>query len=172
MSIRSIALAAAALCLIAGACSSDDSGEPSSTTAPVVSTTDEATTTSVPDDGCAWLGVDDAAAAMGTPMTLAAAGDAGCLFTPEGAGVASIQISVIEIAIDVDEYLAGSRDVCEGTVVDVDNGDEAWACDSGINPQGVVAFGTELVVADITDTDTPEAGLQLAAAVAAVLHGS
>lgn len=173
------ALAVATLVLAGAACGGDDGGdEPtrSTTTTPDTASTPDATEPAASttegaagDDECTWLALDDAGAAVGQAMTLTAAGPGGCFFDAQGGTGPSIQVSSIEIAIDVDEYVEGSKAVCEGEIVDVANGDTAWACRSSFAPQGIAVFGETMVVADLQDAASEAEGLDLAAKVAAVL---
>lgn len=168
-----LALAAAATFTIA-ACGGDDSGdEPTPTTAESADTTGETSDTTAGsdsgDDECAWLTTDAASEAIGQPMELIGAGDGGCVFQPEGSDGLTIHITRTPIAIDVETYLEQSKALCEGVALEVPNGDGGWACVPGISPQGFVAFGDELITADITDAPTEEEGVQLAAKVAAQL---
>jgi hypothetical protein len=179
---RSVALAcAAAACLATVACSGDDdrADEPARTTAEAPDETTppdtdaSATTTATGGDDagdCGWLTVAAAAEAIGVPMTLVAGGPGGCFFATESGEGPALQISAIQIAIDVDQYVEESKALCESDVVEVDAGDGGWACNSGINPQGLVVFGDELVIADVSDATSDDEGIQLAAQVAAELN--
>jgi hypothetical protein len=181
---RTVALViAATACFATVACGGDDSDDAATTTTAAHDDTASATTVA-PDDtagsdttaadgddpgACAWLSTDDATAAIGVPMSLVAAGPGGCYFATESGDGPAVQISSIQIAIAVDDYVEQSRALCKGEVVDVDAGDGGWACNAGINPQGLVVFGRELVVADVSDAASEAEGIQLAAAVAAHL---
>lgn len=174
------ALAVATLVVAGAACGGDDDAESPATTEATDDTTaattiageDTSPDTTAADgeggpDGCAWLSAEAATEALGAPMDLIGGGAGGCYFSPASGEGPAVQISVIQIAIDVDEYVEGSKALCESDVIEVDNGDAGWACLAAINPQGSAVFGRELVIADITDAASEDEGVQLAAAVAA-----
>ncbi|MDO9494589.1 MAG: hypothetical protein Q7J48_02700 [Nocardioides sp.] len=170
----------AALALVAplmlAACGED--ADPASTTdrsddtstSPTPTEATEATeatepSTSAAEDECVLLPAEAVTTALGEDMVVSASGPQSCLFGPgDPASAASITAAVTELAIDPEEYAAGSRELCEGEITDVDAGDEAFACVTFVGPQGFVFEGSTSVVLDVTTGDESEPAAIAAAA--------
>lgn len=168
-----------ALALLVSGCGDDPEPEPDaadassetptdapSTSAPTTPTTPSESTTA--EEGtCTLLTPEAVTAALGEDMVLSVAGPQTCLFSPaDPASAASLTASVTELAIDLEEYAAGTRDLCEGEVTDVEAGEVAFACVTFVGPQGFVFADSTSVLLDVVAADESE---QAALAAAAAL---
>ncbi|MFA6299369.1 MAG: hypothetical protein WCS84_00520 [Nocardioides sp.] len=169
---RLAALALVAPLMLAG-CGEDadpaptTDGSDDTSTSPTPTEPTEATdpSTSAAEGECALLPAEAVSTALGEDMVVSASGPQSCLFGPaDPASAASITASVTELAIDPEEYAAGSRELCEGEVTDVEAGDEAFACVTFVGPQGFVFEGSTSVVLDVTTGDESEPAAIAAAA--------
>lgn len=143
--------------------SSESSGtpEPTEPTEPVASTP----SASAAEGECPLLTTEAVTAALGEEMAISAAGPQTCLFAPaDPASAASLTVSVTELAIDLDEYAAGTRDLCEGEVTDVEAGEVAFACATFVGPQGYVFADSTSVLLDVVTGDESEPAAVAAAA--------
>ncbi len=155
------------------ACGGDDGDDSASSDA--TTTTAAATTTAAPDgdassttaadgsstttDGgdagsssedCPYLTAEALADATGEDVTLSAVGDGGCVFE---VGETTVDVSPTEIQIDPEEYADESLSSCEeGTVVDVDAGDRAYAC-IALGAYGAYYEGTTLISLSVLFSD-------------------
>ncbi|WP_158716408.1 hypothetical protein [Blastococcus sp. Marseille-P5729] len=157
------AVAACALVGVLGGCGSDDEASAGSdpTTGDSQSTeTDdpgESDDTDAPDDGeCQWVSADAVTEAVGQPMTLDTAGEAGCIFKAEAEGGPAIWVMLTEIAIDQKEYADGSKETCDEPITDVDAGDIAFTC-MQIDPQGTVFKDKLVATVDAKDFESDDA---------------
>lgn len=131
--------------LLAG-CGGDDSddGDESKDTASTEATaettesgeTGETGETSPADEGdCGFLSTDAVAGLLGDGTSVLAATEVGCSFESDSG--ASLAVTRTDIAIDAETYATESRNTCEdGTLVEVDAGDDSFACEAIGNPVG------------------------------------
>ncbi len=96
------------------------------------------------DSDCPFVSTEAVQEVFGAEMELRAAGE-GCVFTD---GELNFQFTHIDILIDPEQYadeaLEASCD--EGTAVEVDAGDRAYACVSFVGPLANLYEGEEVVV--------------------------
>lgn len=127
--------------------------------------TGDPSTPAATDGDCALISAAAVTAALGEDMVVSASGPQTCLFGPaDPASAASVTASVTEIAIDLQEYAAGSRDLCEGEVTEVDAGEVAFACVTFVGAQGYVFDGSSSVLLDVVTGDESEPAAVAAAA--------
>lgn len=157
-----LALALAGPLLLAGC---GDDSEPVTGLDPSGDTSSTPPASDAVEGSCAVLGADAVTAALGEDMVVTASGPQTCLFGPAAAGsAAKVTASVTEIAIDLQEYAAGSRDLCEGEVTEVEAGEVAFACVTFVGAQGYVFDNGKSVLLDVVTADeSPEAGVAAAA---------
>lgn len=87
------------------------------------------------DGDCALLPTAAVNDLVGEEATVAAATEAGCSFESESG--AAITVTATGIAIDPASYAEQSRETCDnGDVVEVDAGDESFACLVNDSPMG------------------------------------
>ncbi|MGD9695217.1 MAG: hypothetical protein AB7V42_06100 [Thermoleophilia bacterium] len=147
-----IAILLAAAALATAACGSDDDAAQAPTDS---ATTGSATTAA---GACPLLDAAAVGAATGEEAVLNGGGPQFCSFT---AGDIDVTVNATEIAIDVDQYVAGTRDVCDGPVTDVDAGDAAFTC-VAIAPQGFVVHGRTIVAVQVNGAADDATGLGIA----------
>ena len=165
----SLALTLGLALLLTGACGGGDDDDTST------ATTDEETTTTSGDtpggdgDECRFVPTSAVQEVFGDAMELKAAGQ-GCAF---GDGEITLQLTYIAVQIDPEQYadeaLEASCD--EGTAVEVDAGDRAYACVSYVGPLGNLYEGRDLVVINtysVEDEDAEAVRDQLAELLPAV----
>jgi hypothetical protein len=169
---RLAALALAAPLMLTG-CGDDPDPAPesspsedTSTSPPASSPTPTPTPTEASDESCAMLDTEAVTAVLGEGMVLSASGPQTCIFGPtDPASAASLTVSLTELAIDPTEYAAGTRDLCEGEVTEVEAGDVAFACVTFVGPQGYVFVDSVSILLDVVTADESEP-VALAAAAA------
>lgn len=174
---RLAALALAAPLMLTG-CGDDSDPAPESSPSKDTSTSPPAATTSAteaadpstsaaPEGSCALLSAEAVTAAVGEDMVVSVSGPQTCLFAPvDDTSAASVNAYLTEIAIDPAEYAAGTRDLCEGEVTEVEAGDEAFACVTFVGPQGYVFVDSVSILLDVVTADESEpAALAVAAAL-------
>lgn len=171
LSRRLAALAAslAAVPLLLGGCGGDPEPAPTggdepsdaaTTTAP-----SEPTTSSADEGTCTMLSAEAVTAALGEEMVVSVGFPQSCLFSPaDPASAASVTASATAIAIDLAEYAAGTRDLCEGEVTEVEAGEVAFACVTFVGPQGYVFEDSTSVLLDVVTGDESESAAVAAAA--------
>lgn len=158
-----ITAAIAGVVLVLTGCGSDDSSEGSSdeptTDGPPTEASDAGDTSDddwTPDEGdpdggeaetgsgeagtsietCPLLPAEAVADATGSAVEVTASSDAGCALELGDEGV-TVVVNLTDVIADFDEYVAGSVDTCDdGTVVEVDAGDRAFACAGPVGPIG------------------------------------
>jgi hypothetical protein len=158
-------LGGAALLLAMAGCGGDDTSEaiesPSSSSSS--SSSSEPTPSDEPTGGCPYLNADQVTEALGAP-TLETAGTANaCFFDPESGKGPDVLVSRVDIAIDPADYASQSRALCQGDVTNVDAGDEAFACLSGMGPIGQLYVGRVLVAVSVTGAADDATGVAAAA---------
>jgi hypothetical protein len=157
--LRRLALAAALTATLA-ACGGDDDDSSSATT---FSRDDSAATTSTGSTGeapagddCAFVTTDELDEALDLDAELQRADDNGCGWTADtSSGSVAVTLDRITIQIDVDEYMAGTREVCDDDITEVDAGDDALACVAAGSPSGSVRFGDDLYTFSALPVDDP-----------------
>src|SRR5436190_18169645 len=125
--------------LLAGCGDESSSGAGSGPTDPTTTGSPTASGSSEPteaDERCPYLTAEQVTDALDTPTTETAGSVHACFFDPEGGTGPSVLLSRVDIQIDPTDYAAQSRALCQGDVTDVAAGDEAFACMSGMGPQG------------------------------------
>lgn len=164
---RLAALALAAPLMLTG-CGDDPDPAPESSPSEDTSTSPPAsspTPTEASDESCAMLDTEAVTAALGEGMVLSASGPQTCIFGPiDPASAASLTVSLTELAIDPTEYAAGTRDLCEGEVTEVEAGDVAFACVTFVGPQGYVFVDSVSILLDVVTADESEPAALAAAA--------
>ena len=161
--------------LLAGACGGDDdTGTGTDAAGDGSSTTTAATPSDDGGDGdeCRFVPTSAVQEVFGETMELRQANQ-GCVF---GDGEITLQLSQIDIQIDPEQYadeaLEASCD--DGTVVEVDAGDRAYACISFVGPLGNLYEGRDLVVINTQSVEDENADAvrdQLAELLPAVSPG-
>lgn len=154
-----IAAALTLTALVLAGCGGDD--EPTAEAdAPTASTT----AAPEPDDGpaaegpCPYLAAAPLEDAFGVDLEELYGNEAGCSFTTAD-GELSVQVVHIAIEIDPGTYAEESTETCdEGSVVEVDAGDRAYAC-LAIGPTASVFEGDALVNLSVLTTDDEQAVL-------------
>ena len=138
--------AAIALLLLAAACGGDgDNGGGTAGGDPTTTIGTTGTTASGGgSDECRFVATSAVQDAFGDAMELRTA-DQGCTFSD---GDVTLQFSHVDVQIDPEEYYDGAiESSCdEGTVVEVDAGDRAFACVSFVGPLANVYEGRDLAV--------------------------
>ncbi len=175
--MRRIAAALTLTTLLLAGCGGDD--EPTATDEAIETTTEaeaaDGPADDTPDDGAAGDAPDEPTDAPGgegsCPFVTAAAleeafdepidefsaNELGCQFS--GEGTLAIVVVPIDIEIDPETYAEESTASCdEGTVVEVEAGDLAYACQA-IGPSASVFEGDRLVNLSVLTTDDPDAVL-------------
>lgn len=85
---------------------------------------------------CPLLPAEAVADATGSAVEVTAGSDAGCALEVGDDGV-TVVVNLTDVIADFDDYVEGSVDTCDdGTVVEVDAGDRAFACASPVGPIG------------------------------------
>ncbi len=141
---------ATALLLLAG-CGGDGDDGPTAGSPSAPASSDEPAT--APGDGdCSYLSVEAVSTALGEEAGLTASGPASCLFGATGSDL-GVTLNVTDIAIDVDEYVAGTRELCEGDLVEVEAGEDAFVCTTFAGPQGFVFGGGQSVLVEVNDAE-------------------
>ena len=79
-------------------------------------------------------------------------------------------VSKVDIAIDPADYASQSRALCQGDVTDVDAGDVAFACLSGMGPIGQLYVGQVLIAVSVTGAADDATGIAAAAALLPADH--
>lgn len=151
-----------------GSPSEDTSASPSDPTpTPTPTEATDPSTSSEPEGSCALLTADAVSAALGEEMVVSASGPQTCLFAPvDAASASSVTASVTELAIDLQEYADGTRELCEGEVTEVEAGEVAFACVTFVGPQGYVfADGTSVLLDVVTADESEPAAVAAAAAL-------
>lgn len=94
---------------------------------------------------CAYLPTDAVASALGVDVEVTAASEVACVFRSTDDSDLSLELNRIDILIDPEQYAEEARDLCdEGTVVDVEAGDRAYAC-VNFGPPGAYYEGDVLI---------------------------
>ena len=161
------ALAAVLLALLLGlgltACGNDTSSgaaDPS----PSDPTTSASSTTSTPaPETCPYLTEDQVSAAVGAETVETAGTLHACFFDPVSGHGPSVMLSRIDVQIDPVDYARQSRALCTSDVTDLDVGTEAFACVSGMGPQGQLYAGRVLIAVNVNDAADDDAGVRAAA---------
>ena len=153
-----ILFAAVALVVLAVGCGGDDDSGSSGTAG---TTGGQPTTTTAGaggggDDGeCRFVSTSAVQDVFGDAMELLAA-DQGCAFTDHEL---TLQFSYIAVQIDPEQYADESLEAnCdEGTAVEVDAGDRAFACISFVGPFANYYEGRDLVVINTSGVEDEDA---------------
>lgn len=137
--------------LVGGACGGDDDDGDTDAPADVEAPTTSAGTAgdgdgadSAAGDECRFVPTSAVQDVFGDAMELRSA-DRGCVFSD---GELMLQLTYIEVQIDPEQYAdeALESGCDEGTAVEVDAGDRAYACISFVGPLGNLYEGRDLVV--------------------------
>jgi hypothetical protein len=152
--------------LVLAGCGDDaSSGEaqpgPSGTSGPTTSTS-SASSTPGPTT-CPYITEEQVSAAVGAETVESAGTLHACFFDPASGHGPSVMLSRIDVQIDPVDYARQSRALCTSDVTDVDVGTEAFACVSGMGPQGQLYAGRVLVAVNINDAADDDAGVRAAA---------
>jgi hypothetical protein len=115
------------------------------------------------EERCPYLAAEQVAAALATPMTETAGSVHACFFDPDGGTGPSVLLSRVDIQIDPTDYATQSRALCQGEVTDVAVGDEAFACMSGMGPQGQMYTHRVLISINVNGAADDAAGVADAA---------
>jgi hypothetical protein len=143
------------------ACGGDDDDSSSVTTfrrddSAATTTTTGSTGEAPAGDDCAFVTTDELDDALDVDAELQRADDDGCGWTADtDSGPVAVTLDRITIQIDVDDYMAGSREVCDGDITEVDAGDDALACVAAGSPSGSVVFGDDLYTFSALPVDDP-----------------
>ncbi len=162
-----IAMVLAAL-VLAGCGDQASSGAGSGPTDPTTSASPTTTgsssePTEPAEEGCPYLAAEQVAAALATPMTETAGSVHACFFDPDAGTGPSVLLSRVDIQIDPTDYATQSRALCQGEVTDVAVGDEAFACMSGMGPQGQMYTHRVLISINVNGAEDDAAGVADAA---------
>lgn len=94
---------------------------------------------------CTYLATDAVASALGVDVEVSSAGERACVFRSTDDSDLSLELTRIDILIDPEQYADEARDLCDaGTVVDIDAGDQAYAC-VDFGPSGSYYQGDVLI---------------------------
>jgi hypothetical protein len=116
-------------------------------------------------EGCDYLPVDAVTTAIRQEMRLVTEGPVTCLFNSVDDGLElSVVLNLTELAIDTEEYAAGSRDNCDSEPTDVDAGEIAFTCVTFVGAQGYVFDRGYSAVLDVM-ADDEATSLEAAAAM-------
>jgi hypothetical protein len=151
-----------ALMLALAGCGGDDGSEATESPTPS-SSSSEPTPSDEPTGGCPYLTADQVTEALGAPTVETAGTVNACFFDPESGDGPEVLVSKIDIAIDPTDYASQSRGLCQGDVTNVDAGDEAFACLSGMGPIGQLYVGRVLVAVSVTGAADDATGVAAAA---------
>jgi hypothetical protein len=135
-----LALSLAGLATIA-ACGGDDADDGGGESAATTTEASESTGTSVAtaDDDCAFIPTSEVADAVGMELQLERADDTGCGWTVVEPDEGAIVLDRIPIQLDPEEYVDQAKEFCDdGTEVEVNTDDPAYACVSIGAPIGLV----------------------------------
>ena len=153
--------------VLAGCGDQDSSGASSGATDPTTaaSTVSAGATdpTKPAEEGCPYLAAEQVAAALKTPMTETAGSVHACFFDPDRGTGPSVLLSRVNLQIDPIDYATQSRALCQGEVTDVAVGDEAFACMSGMGPQGQMYTHRVLISINVNGAEDDAAGVADAA---------
>jgi hypothetical protein len=153
--------------LLAGCGDESSSGAGSGPTDPTTTASSTATGSSEPtepaEERCPYLTAEQVTDALDTPTTETAGSVHACFFDPEGGTGPSVLLSRVNIQIDPSDYAAQSRALCQGEVTDVAVGDEAFACMSGMGPQGQMYTHRVLIAINVNGAEDDAAGVSDAA---------
>ena len=152
--------------VLAGCGDQASSGAGSGPTDPTTSpstTTGSSDPTEPAENGCPYLSAEQVTDALDTPTTETAGSVHACFFDPEGGTGPSVLLSRVDIQIDPTDYAAQSRALCQGEVTDVAVGDEAFACMSGMGPQGQMYAHRVLIAINVNGAEDDAAGVADAA---------
>lgn len=156
-----LATALTSALLLAAGCGDDEPSDasPSAPSAESTPPASEAVPDPPADNACPYLSDDAVTSALGEEAALTASGPASCLFGATGSDV-GVTVSVTDIAIDLDAYVEGTRELCEGDLVEVEAGEAAFVCTTFAGPQGFVFGGGQsiLVTVDDAEDDTTATG--------------
>lgn len=165
--MRRIAAALTLTALVLAGCGGDDD-EPTAEADPTTEApADEASSDEPADDtgadapfeggsDCPYLTAEPLVDAFGVELDELYGNEAGCQFVT-GDGSLAVTLTHIEIQIDPEEYAEGSTESCdEGSVVEVDAGDYAYAC-LAIGPTASVFEGDALVNLSVLSADDEQA---------------
>jgi len=164
-------LGGAALLLAIAGCGGDDTSEAIESPTPSSSSSEPSPSdgSSAPGDqptgGCPYLHADQVTEALGAPTKETAGTANACFFDPESGKGPDVLVSKVDIAIDPADYASQSRALCQGDVTDVDAGDVAFACLSGMGPIGQVYMGRVLIAVSVTGAADDATGIAAAAAL-------
>ena len=164
---RTAVLVVLAALVLAGCGDQESSGASSGATDPTTaaSTVSAGATdpTKPADEGCPYLAAEQVAAALETPMTETAGSVHACFFDPDRGTGPSVLLSRVNLQIDPTDYATQSRALCQGEVTDVAVGDEAFACMSGMGPQGQMYTHRVLISINVNGAEDDAAGVADAA---------
>lgn len=163
---RWLAGVAVIVALVLAGCGDDTSSGvadpgPSGSSGPTASTSSTPSTPA--PKTCPYLTEDQVSAAVGAETVETAGTLHACFFDPVSGHGPSVMLSRIDVQIDPVDYARQSRELCQSDVTDVDVGTEAFACVSGMGPQGQLYAGRVLVAVNINDAADDEAGVRAAA---------
>lgn len=154
--MRRIAAALTLTALVLAGCGGDDDEPTASADADPTTTAPDA-----PDDegGCPFVTAGALTDAFGLAIEEFSADELGCQFSSDEDETLAIVVVPIDIQIDPETYAEESTSSCdEGTLVEVDAGDYAYACQA-IGPSASVFEGDRLVNLSVLTTDDEQAVL-------------
>jgi hypothetical protein len=109
--------------------------------------------------GCPFVTAADLSDAFGLSIEEFTASELGCQFSSDDDETLAVVVVPIDIQIDPETYAEESTESCdEGTLVEVDAGDYAYACQA-IGPSASVFEGDRLVNLSVLTTDDEQAVL-------------
>ncbi|MBT0567560.1 hypothetical protein [Williamsia sp. CHRR-6] len=124
------------------------------TTSAATSMSQAAAAGSSSGEQCTILSGQDLSSAVGgTPVTVNSAGADICFYA---IGSGDANINLIDIALDVDQYVQGTRATCTSPPVDVQAGDTAFVCTRSTDAVGYVVKGRKLATL-VVKLDSPAA---------------
>ena len=134
------------------------------TTSGSVSSSPSATPTDPPSSElCPYLTAEQVTDVLGSPTAETAGSVHACFFDPDSGTGPSVMLSRVNIQIDPTDYAVQSKALCQGEVTDVDAGDEAFACVSGMGPQGQLYTHRVLISVNVNGASDDAAGVTDAA---------
>ncbi len=133
------------------------------TTTASTATTGTSDPTTPVDANCPYLTADQVTDALDQPTVETAGTVHACFFDPVSGTGPSVMLSRVDIQIDPTDYALQSKALCQGDVTDVDAGDEAFACVSGMGPQGQVYAHRVLISINVNGATDDAAGVADAA---------
>ncbi len=165
--MRRIAAALTLTALVLAGCGGDDDEPTASSDVSEALTDSSGSPADAPSGACPFVGPAPLDEAFATSFEETYGNEDGCSFIdPDGL---SVLVTRIDIAIDPEQYAEESTSSCEdGSVVEVDAGDSAFAC-IAIGPSATVFHGDQAINLGVLAADDEDAAVDaLAAALPSV----